>query len=85
MSNSTEPLSFEGVLDYSTLKLFIRFGRLFSALTFIGCFSFGLWAWKLTGSLFALVLGGAIGLFASLLVRVLVDMARVIADVLLPR
>lgn len=84
MSNPTEALSFEGVLDYPVLKLFIRHGTTAAIAAFAVCAILGLWAWQLTGSLFALVVGGTIGVFAGLLVRVLVDMARVIADVLLP-
>lgn len=85
MTNSTEGLSFEGVLEYPVLKLFIRHGTAAAIAAFAACALLGLWAWQLTGSLFALAVGGAIGIFAGLLVRVLVDMARVIADVLLPR
>lgn len=85
VNDSTEGLSFEGVLDYPVLKLFIRHGTAFAMTAAIGCLLLGIWGWQITGSVFALVAGAAIGLFAGLLVRILVDMARVISDVLLPR
>lgn len=70
---------------YPAIHLLVRHGGLIATGLSLLIPLLGLWAW-LTGSSILLLLGGiAGGLIAYLFLRSYVEMARIIADMLLPK